>query len=51
MFASLARVNSAARSASSTTPYRVSRSAMSRSLKLTRPSSIRLIFDSEARIA
>ncbi len=31
-------------------PYSVSRSSTSRVLKLTRPSSIRLIFDSEARI-
>ena len=51
VLASLASATSRLRSSSSWQPYRVSRSAMSRSLKLTRPSSIRLIFDSEDRIS
>ncbi|MEY9813464.1 hypothetical protein RKD21_003721 [Streptomyces albogriseolus] len=46
----MARETSEARSCSSVMPYSVSRSSTSLVLKLTRPSSIRLIFDSEARI-
>jgi hypothetical protein len=40
-----------ARRCSSVTPYMVSRSATSRSLKLTRPFSMRLIFERDARIS
>src|SRR5215472_9084798 len=43
--------SSPARVCSSMTPYRVSRSATSRGLKLTRPCSRRLILDREARIS
>jgi hypothetical protein len=50
VFASLASLSSASRSSPSVTPYIVSRSAMSRSLKPTRPCSIRLILECEPRI-
>ncbi len=51
VFASRARFSSAARSSASVTPYRVSRSATSRSLNPTRPCSIRLILECDPRIA
>src|SRR6266576_6309577 len=47
-FASWADASILARSFSSVTPYRVSKSATSRSLNLTRPCSMRLIFDRDA---
>jgi hypothetical protein len=47
----LARATTFARCFSSSTPYKVSRSSMSRSLNPTRPVSIRLIFDRDARIS
>jgi hypothetical protein len=46
-----AKARRASRSVLSFTPYSVSRSATSRSLNPTRPSSIRLILDSDARIS
>src|ERR1700761_2282358 len=49
--ASRARLSRLSRSAVSVTPYRVSRSSTSRSLKPTRPCSIRLILEWEPRMA
>ena len=50
-FARLARSSVPCRTVSSLTPYKVRRSAMSRSLKLTRPFSMRLILDRDPRIS
>ena len=46
-----AKESSLARICSSPTPYRVSRSATSRLLNPTRPCSMRLIFERDARIS
>src|SRR6266545_5554667 len=50
-FASCASASRVSRCGSSVTSYSVNRSETSRALKLTRPSSIRLILEPEARIA
>jgi hypothetical protein len=49
-FASSTMASTTARSSALTTPYSVSRSSTSRRLKPTRPSSMRLILDPDARM-